>query len=346
MKIALIGSFGIRPDEGLRKLCLQFEAAARADHEVLTVQTGDFCSGRAWTKLRKFRPDVLHYLTGPTLFSLVALYLNRLTLPGHPRTIATGTRPYFGLTGRLLMRLIAPDYYLAQARRWQRLFAAAGTHTMDLPNGVDTCRFQPILPGKSRELKARWGLLADKPVILHVGHIRENRNLESLTEVQLSGRYQVWIVGSESQSEPGLTHDRLVKAGCLIHTKYVSAIEEVYQAADAYVFTVKAVAVGSYPKHYQEVGVIDFPLSVLEAMAANLPLVTTRHDAIEYFIGQPQGVSYFDGSGADLMRKLDRVFTKPQLATRPVAQNFELSRVMAQLDSFYGYVAQRLRTHR
>lgn len=334
MRIALIGIFGARQDEGMRKLCAQIETAVRERHEVLSCSTRDFCLGRAWIELRRFQPDCLHYLTGPTIRSLAALHFHRLTLPGRPVSVASGIRPYLGPAGRRFLRGFAPDIFLAQARRWQELFAAAGARTIDLPSGVDTTRFVPASEPKRRELKARWGLPADKPAVLHVGHVKENRNLDSLVEVQRSGRYQVWIVGSHSESRPGPWHDRLIAAGCRVSTDYVPAIEEVYQAADAYVFTVKALPRGAFPQRYEEIGVIDFPLSVLEAMACGLPVVTTRHDALEHFLGETPGVHFHDGSGPDVLRQVDGLAGQP-IATRAAAERFDLSLVMKQLEAVY-----------
>jgi glycosyltransferase involved in cell wall biosynthesis len=342
-RLALIGTFSDTHDEGMRKICDQVAESASGCHDVLTLQTRDFCSGRTWRSLRAFRPAALHYLTGPTLASLAALKAHQRTLPGAPITIASGIRPYLGPGARRVLRWVAPDVFLAQARRWERLFAAAGSRTIDWPNGVDTQRFAPVSAESRRALQSRLGFARDRPVLLHVGHVRENRNLACLADIQLAGRYQVWVVGSQSLSEPGPAHQGLVAAGCRVTTEYMPRIEEAYQAAAAYVLTVQPTPDGTYPRHYNEVGAIDFPLSVLEAMACNLPVVATRHDAIAHFLGDTPGLAYFDGTGSDALRQLERLAGRP-CETRAKAQEFDAAPVMASLEAVYRTVVTRIAT--
>jgi glycosyltransferase involved in cell wall biosynthesis len=330
VRIALIGRFRARPDEGMRKLCGLFEEAARQRHEVLSIQTTDFCGGRAWSALRHFRPRCLHYVTGPTVFGLAALKLHQVLLPGRVTTVATGLRPDLGRIGRGVLTGLAPDVYLAQARCWEDLFAAAGSRIVHLPNPVDTACFAPITPARKRALRARWGMESALPVALHVGHVRENRGLESLIVVQGSGCFQVWIVGSESMSQPGRLRTRLEQAGCRVCTRFVPRIEEIYQAADIYVFTVPPRPLGTF----RAVGVIDFPLSVLEGLACGLPIVTTRHDALVRFLGTVPGLAWFDGSGQDCLRSLESLGAQP----RPIpcrARQFGVPRFCRRLNKIY-----------
>ncbi|HYC72424.1 MAG TPA: glycosyltransferase [Opitutaceae bacterium] len=340
LRIALIGDFGGRTDEGMRKLCAQVEAAARAAHEILLVGTRDFASGRAWRRLRAFRPDCLHYLTGPTWRSLAALRAHRSTLPGRPRTIATGIRPYLGPVTRRALPALAPDVYLAQARRWQTLFAAAGARTIDFPSWTDRARFRPADAPARAALRARWGLAADRPVVLHVGHIKENRNLGCLVAAQRSGRYQVLIVGSESESRPGPWRQELEAAGCRVHTQFLPEIEEIYQLADVYAFTVRATAAGLYPRDYDEIGVIDFPLSVLEARSTGLPVVSTRHDALEHFLASDPALRWFDGTGGGCLAALDATGRSP---APPLGPGFDLAELPGRLREIYGMPARSRR---
>jgi glycosyltransferase involved in cell wall biosynthesis len=55
---------------------------------------------------------------------------------------------------------------------------------------------------------------------------------------------------------------RLIAGGVILIESYVRDIEEIYQACNAYLFPVR-----------EEGSAMDFPLSVLEAMACNLPVV-------------------------------------------------------------------------
>lgn len=331
MRVAHIGTFEPRLDEGMRKICAQLHTAAASFAEVLAVGTREFGTGRARARLREFRPDVIHYLTGPTWRSLLALRLHRRVLPGRPVAIASGVRPFLGPVGRRLLRVLAPDVYLAQARRWQRLFAAAGSRTLDFPNWTDRDRFRPADAPTRATLRRRWGL-DQRPVLLHVGHIKENRNLGCLVDAQRSGRFQVLVVGSESESRPGPWRQELQAAGCRVHSEYLPAIEEVYQLADLYAFTVRATLPAAYPAGYNEIGVIDFPLSVLEARSSGLPVVSTRHDALEHFLGADPAMHWFDGSGAGCLAAVEAAGTAP---ASPLGPGFDLAGLADRLKAAY-----------
>lgn len=335
LKIALIGIFGSRLDEGMRKLCAQVEVAARARHEVLTVDTREFGAGRAWRRLREFRPEVLHYLTGPTWRSLTALRAHRASLPGRPVTIATGVRPFLGPVARRLVRVIAPEVYLAQAGRWAEVLARAGCRLRDFPNWTDGARFRPAEAAQRARLRRQFGLAEHKPVVLHVGHVKPNRNLSALLAAQQSGRYQVWVIGSESESRPGPWRQELTAAGVRVDSHYLPRIEEAYQAADIYVFTVRATPPGEFPRRYNEVGVIDLPLSLLEARACGLPVLTTRHDAVQRFLAEDRAVAWFDGTGDDCLARLDALRVPPAAGWGRLDDRFDLRHLADRLDAVY-----------
>jgi glycosyltransferase involved in cell wall biosynthesis len=230
--------------------------------------------------------------------------------------------------------LFAPQVFLAQARRWQRLLARAGATTIDFPNWTDFARFHPVAPGQRAELRASFGLPLDRPVLLHVGHVKANRNLSALIAAQRCGRYQVWVVGSESESQPGPWRHELELAGVRVDSRFFPEIERVYQAADVYVFTVRAIPSGEFPHGYNEVGVIDMPLSVLEARACGLPVLSTRHDALEHFLASDRAVHWFDGSGDDCLARLDSMRSGAATFDR-LDDGFDRRHLAARLDAIY-----------
>ena len=73
---------------------------------------------------------------------------------------------------------------------------------------------------------------------------------------------------------------------------FVESIEHLYQAADCFVFPVLAAD-----------GAIELPLSVLEAMATNLPIMTTRFGGLPELIDACPGLCYVD-TPADLEKAL------------------------------------------
>ena len=73
---------------------------------------------------------------------------------------------------------------------------------MPWPNFVDLERFAPIDSTAKGELRRKWGF-SERPVVLHVGHIKESRRLDSLITIGRSGQYEVVVVGSPSLSRRG-----------------------------------------------------------------------------------------------------------------------------------------------
>jgi len=64
-------------------------------------------------------------------------------------------------------------------------------------------------------------------------------------------------------------HTMLTESGCLVWRRHFAEIEELYQLADLYVFPV-----------VDKLGSIELPLSIMEAMACNLPVISTKFGAL------------------------------------------------------------------
>ena len=72
-------------------------------------------------------------------------------------------------------------------------------------------------------------------------------------------------------------------AGVKVIDSFVPCIEELYRLSDVYVFPV-----------IEQDGAIEMPLSVIEAMACNLPVLTTRFGCLSMHFSEDPGFRYFE----------------------------------------------------
>ena len=122
----------------------------------------------------------------------------------------------------------------------------------------------------------------EKAIALHVGHIKRGRNLEALRRLAESSReVSVLIVGSSSSRVDQRLLKRLRDSGCQVITGYRPDIEQIYNAADCYVFPTLSA------RH-----AIQIPLSVLEAMACGIPVVSTPFGGLPDLLSPGSGIQY------------------------------------------------------
>lgn len=138
---------------------------------------------------------------------------------------------------------------------------------------IDMNKYKPIGHEVKAALRNKYRIGPDKQVILHVGHLTENRNLYQLIPLVRDDR-DIVIVSSQSTPFLNAFHskikDDLVGAGIRIIDEYLDNIEEIYQLSDVYVFPVE-----------NQMGCIGVPLSILEALACGKDVVTTNFNNIE-----------------------------------------------------------------
>lgn len=261
--------------------------------QVLAINTKDLLRKEILKKIRLFQPDIIHYLHGPTIRSLVMLKVLNWMLRKRAKVVVSATRPFFSQFSRQLVPLFRPTIILTQSSKWERFFLDMGCNVSFIPNGVDCSKFFEVNEEEKQAIRRKLNLAKDKKVILHVGHLKQNRNLDVFKEMQKSGEYQVVIVGGTHQkSDEGLKQD-LVDSGVLVLHEFFEDISHVYKAADLYVFPVPDIRKG-LPDSYNQIGAIDLPLSVFEAMACNLPVVTTKFGALERIFTEGGGFYYVD----------------------------------------------------
>ena len=179
------------------------------------------------------------------------------------------------LSGLLLKRSKAKLFVLSESA-YKDFEHFVGSRVVHIKTGVDTEKFVPVTTEKSDELKIKYGFSPDKPVILHVGHLNEGRNIGEL--LNINDDYQILLVTStltKNEQNTELKNRLQSKQNIKIIDYYIPHIQEIYQLADLYFFPV-----------VKEGNCIDIPLSCMEAAACNLPVVTTSYGAMSEFKGK------------------------------------------------------------
>jgi thymidylate kinase/glycosyltransferase involved in cell wall biosynthesis len=280
LTIALVSELSGPPDEGMRVWVAHYAAAMRAAGHTVTELR---CRGperiaaadpRVLVRLRRLRPDVVQYVpySGLTTAALLRLRLLGTAAPAALRCIAVlqAGRDGFGAPPGL-----AADVALFASERLRRATGRVARSGAVAYPVVDTARFASS-GGDRAETRRELGVPAEAPMALHVGHLKRSRNLEALGALARGGEVFVVLVGSTStDADPALRRE-LEQAGVRIVRRFVPDIERIYAAADVYVFPVQ-----------DRLGSIELPLSVVEALASRLPVVTTRFGALpELFAGE------------------------------------------------------------
>lgn len=196
-----------------------------------------------------------------------------------------------------------------------------GCEAVYLKTGIDVEKFVPVSVSQKAELRRKYGIPIGMKVLLHVGHLKKGRNIEKLLEI--NDQYHIiLVVSSTTKAEKDMELlRRLTQRGKItIIESYLENIQEVYQMADVYLFPVQEVE-----------NCIDVPLSVLEAAACNLPIVTTDYGELSAFKGQKGFLFVEDLSGASLNSALDKMVTLTDFDNRAAIIEYDWNRSVEKL---------------
>ena len=226
--------------------------------------------------ISNFSPEILIYF--PFTSMTFASYLRFFILKKYSKnakSIIFGLQPkQLNNWQKKIVRFIKPSIALSPSPQLIESWNILGLKSKLLPLYTDLEKFVPLPISQSKsELRKRYNIPTNKYIISHMGHLNEGRNLESLIPLQNAG-YQIVIVGSSSTPKDALGSDnlkqKLLDSGIIILDKYIENIEEIYQLSDIYIFPV----VG-------ENSSIGMPLSVLEARACAIPVITTNYGRLK-----------------------------------------------------------------
>jgi glycosyltransferase involved in cell wall biosynthesis len=286
---------GRGPDQGerifvrelARRLCARvptvvLSSSREDDAGILQVPGGRLVSRELAWHVWRSRPRAIVYVYPVTAAALLRARLLKLQGRGARLiVIALASHPLEG-AARVACRLLWPDLVMVTSAEERARLSALGAPVEQITTGVDLRRFRPAGPDEQRALRRKWGLPEEGSIVLHVGHLVAARNLKALLPLAaVPGVTPVVLVSGVREAGSERLREDLRRGGVVVLDGYQPNVDELYRAADCYVFPSSAWGGG-----------IEMPLSVLEAMASDLPVVSTPFGALPERFANADGVRF------------------------------------------------------
>ena len=326
MRICLLGDFSENLDEGYKNITFRIAKELSNHHKIIKLNIKNIFSINFWKDVRNFPyPQIVHHLTAPTLRSFVVLKILGFYWRD-AKTITSALHPNLSSFSKKFVPLFKPDLILTQSYESDRMFNDLGCRTKFLSNGVDTEKFVPCSKNIKEKLREKYGIERDKFVILHVGHLRKERNLQIFDRIQ-SENNQVVIIGSKYIETDQKTYQNLKNSGCIVHIGYFKNIEEVYALSDCYIFPVK------------RGDTILTSLSVMEALSCNLPVITRDFDGLTRIFSEGDGL-IFAKKDENFIHAIYRIKKGMEIKTREKVLAYSWKNICMELDEIYNEILQ------
>lgn len=320
MRILLLADPHGPGDEGARNVSKQIYKLLSVNHEVLCIPAPKVIKKLRQIKL--FNPCIIHAIHGPSIRTFYLLALLHTISPESTLFISLIQPEEELLNSKWpFWRKFHFINILSQEINSENVFTQAGFNTFPIPNGVDLDKFKPVKPNLPMELSNI--IPSNKRLLLHVGHIKTSRGLDLLASLSNMQNWHIIIVGSSRYPAEQKMLDILNKAGCTVYQAFIEDLPGLYCYADAYIFPV------SDPG-----GCIDIPLTVLEALACNRPVISTQFEALPRFISEGNGMFYIN-SKEDIINCLDQISNNGEAMTRQKVLDLSWNKIIDSIIKQY-----------
>lgn len=245
----------------------------------------------------------------------------------HPSKIIVGMQKVvYATTGALIFRW--SNLVLTLNDRVEKFLVDRGVPLRKIvafPNGVDTELFCPVTPEEKQELKKHFGMSLNKKIALFIGRFVPKKGFDKVLAAE-SDRYQLVFAGGD---RPPHKNNQMIFLGKLPQVK----VAQLYQAADVFIL----------PSHGE-----GFPLSIQEAMASGLPVITTNDEGYKrynlderlvYLIDNPTNASVRH-SIESIINDEERMQNMAAYSHRYAKANFSWPLIVARLERIYDELLQ------
>lgn len=271
MKIILIGDISGTDDEGMKKVGREIFKRLKK------MELVDVC----FTTVKKLffyssnyrNADVIHYLGGPSWRTFIIIIMIKiLTYDSRAKILITFIHPHWNTFSKILFGVLQPNGVIVQSAKYENIMSSYQCKVYNKPIvGFDHTKFKPVSKSIKEKIRKELNIPLSSIVGLHVGHINKGRNLLPLSNLHKNG-IQIIVIGSTTVKPNKKIRTHLVNSGVLVIDSYVKDIEKYYQASDFYIFPI-----------IDSRACIQVPLSILEAMGCNIPIITTEFEGIPYY---------------------------------------------------------------
>ncbi len=227
--IVAVAEYRDEPCEGMQVVSKTLvDSLRQAGHTVRVVEPAEL--PRSFISLMINRPDVVLFTHGPgsgvVAFSLLFRKLLRAQI------IWVASRPDLATLPRWLKSHKTAHSVVCNKRRPDLEAVARGTKFIEQYIGIDPARVES---GKSEQHPWPDLLDADRPVLLHVGHLKRDRGLDVLADAKrnLGERIEVIVQGGPAlPTDPEVVKD-LETAGVRVRRTFEPNLRRLYGAADS-----------------------------------------------------------------------------------------------------------------
>lgn len=289
--IILTDCLGNAADEGGMKVCSSLTKRLKeADPSITVISYGETAGGsdlhipankfllswRLFRLLRQKKEPVLYLPSYARTLPLAGRILILTLLAGRRVRAMIVMRAPIKRLAAMLLKMSGAEILCLSEDSAAAFRQEAGVRARQLKTGVDTQRFKPVSAEKKAELRRKYDLPEDKHIVLHVGHMKEGRNIGAMGKLdqRFHGVLVVSTLTAAFEDKP-LRDSLAAKKNLTIIDQYLPHIEEIYQLADAYLFPVEKAR-----------NCIDVPLSALEAAACSIPVVATEYGELKGLLGR------------------------------------------------------------
>lgn len=327
IKVCYMGDYSGHLDEGIKNISYHLSHEYSGHIVITRSDISKIYALSFWRTFYKNKPDIIHYLAGPSLFSLVIA--NIMKRIARSRLIISATHPAIGNYSYNIARFFRPDLILTQSDDHRYFFENIGFNVRHLANGVDLDTFHMVTNEEKNRIRNKYGFSKDDFVILHVGHMTRKRGLNVLEYIRKNIQDEnlrfLLIISTHAKIDKSIERT-MNDLGCLIYKGYFENIEDFYHLSDLYIFPVV------------EGNSVATPLSVLEAIACGLPVISRKFGSLSKMFDENDGLYIFHDCKS-LLNIINNIKNNRDLNNRSAYRNkihmYSWSRVKSELEEIY-----------